>query len=68
MKRTSMIFVFVFLIITLTIISAVSAEGDKEWTKTLMNGAGESVIQTADGGYAVTGQTEQKANYRFTAI
>ena len=46
---------------TFTIISAVSAQGSNGWTKTLMNGSGESVIQTTDGGYAVTGQVEQKA-------
>ena len=61
MKKTATIFPLVFLTITFTIILAVSAQGSNGWTKTLMNGAGESVIQTADGGYVVTGQTEQKA-------
>jgi len=32
-----------------------------QWDKVLMNGDGESVIQTSDGGYAIAGQFDEKS-------
>jgi hypothetical protein len=32
-----------------------------QWNKVLMNGSGESVIETSDGGYAIAGQSDAKS-------
>jgi hypothetical protein len=54
--------VLVFLLPTVAQIQLVNAEPPPvQWNKVLMNGSGESVTQTIDGGYAVAGQSDEKS-------
>jgi hypothetical protein len=54
--------VLVFLLPTVVEMQLVNAEPPlAQWDKVLMNGSGESVIQTIDGGYAVAGQSDEKS-------
>jgi hypothetical protein len=56
-----LILVLVFLLSVVVQIQFVNAEPAPQWNKVLMNGNGESVIQTSDGGYAIAGQSDEKS-------
>ena len=50
-----------FLLTTVVGIHLVNAEPPAQWNKVLVNGDGESVIQTSDGGYAIAGKSDGKS-------
>jgi hypothetical protein len=57
-----LILVLVFLLPAVVQIQLVNAEPPlAQWDKVLMNGSGESVILTIDGGYAIAGQSDDKS-------
>jgi hypothetical protein len=57
-----LILVLVFLLPAVVQIHFVNAEPPPaQWNKVLMNGSGESVIQTNDGGYAIAGKSDEKS-------
>jgi hypothetical protein len=56
-----LILVLVFPLLTIFQIQIVNAESPAQWDKVLMNGSGESVIQTSDGGYAIAGKSDAKS-------
>jgi hypothetical protein len=56
-----LILVLVFLLPAVVQIQFVNAEPPPQWNKVLMNGNGESVIETSDGGYAIAGQSDEKS-------
>lgn len=56
-----LILVLVFPLLAIVQIQNVNAESPAQWDKVLMNGSGESIIQTSDGGYAIVGQSDGKS-------
>jgi hypothetical protein len=66
MKRTALAPIIVALFISVLLLSTMvgtqlaNAESPSQWNKVLMNGDGESVVQTSDGGFAIAGQSGGK--------
>jgi len=57
-----LILVLVFPLPAVVQIQFVNAEPPPaQWNKVLMNGSGEFIIQTSDGGYAIAGQSDEKS-------
>lgn len=60
-KALTVVFVSVLLFSIVIKIQLVNSEPPTLWNKVLMNGSGQSVIQTFDGGYAIAGQSDGKS-------
>lgn len=69
-KSVALIFVLVFMsLITVTQpVGAVSAPPPTQWSKTYAGIEGTSVVQTADGGYAIAGQSGDSFQQGYTNV
>lgn len=67
MKRKALLLTLILGLLILTLLFSTlvrtrlaNAESATQWSKVLMKGEGQAVIQTSDGGYAVAGQSDEK--------